>query len=129
MVEDMVMRSVYLRPGEDSQLRQLAHELNVTKSDLIRSAISAKLRDWLDSNDDELVMRDLELGRRDTPTERVAKAAAAAAPAQPVKPAPAKPVRKAPDRMDAKRRIEPAPRVERVRSSRAAEKDRVLEGA
>ncbi len=52
MVDDMVMRSVYLWPKQDSQLRQLAHELNVSKSDLIRSAISIKLRDWLESNDD-----------------------------------------------------------------------------
>lgn len=26
MAEDMVMRSVYLRPQDDSKLRQLAHE-------------------------------------------------------------------------------------------------------
>ena len=35
MVHEMILRSVYLRPSEDGQLRQLAHELNVTKSDLI----------------------------------------------------------------------------------------------
>lgn len=64
MVEDMVMRSVYLRPSEDAQLRQLAHELNVTKSDLIRSAISVRLRDWLQSNSKELILEDLNYGRR-----------------------------------------------------------------
>ncbi|WP_237478602.1 hypothetical protein [Lichenibacterium dinghuense] len=65
MVDDMVMRSVYLRPAEDSELRQLAHELNVTKSDLIRSAIGIKLREWLASDDTDLIMRDLTVGRRD----------------------------------------------------------------
>ncbi len=67
MVDDMVMRSVYLWPKQDSQLRQLAHELNVSKSDLIRSAISIKLRDWLESNDDnERVLHDLTFGRRES---------------------------------------------------------------
>lgn len=65
MVDDMVMRSVYLRPSEDSQLRDLAHKLNVTKSDLIRSAIGLKLVEWLRSNDSEQILRDIEHGRRD----------------------------------------------------------------
>ena len=59
--EDLVMRSVYLRPTEDSKLRQLAHELNVSKSDLIRSAISVKLREWLTSSSDKGVLRDLDI--------------------------------------------------------------------
>ncbi|HEV7290465.1 hypothetical protein [Sphingomonas sp.] len=59
------MRSVYLRPAEDAQLRQLAHELNVTKSDLIRSAISVKLLQWLRSNDRNEILKDVEHGRRD----------------------------------------------------------------
>jgi hypothetical protein len=75
MVDDFVMRSVYLRPSEDSQLRQLAHELNVTKSDLIRSAIGVKLREWLESNSDELVLRDLTFGRRDVVADRAASVA------------------------------------------------------
>ena len=66
---DLVMRSVYLKPGEDSQLRQLAHELNVTKSDLIRSAIGVKLREWLDSNDRDLILKDLTFGVRETTNE------------------------------------------------------------
>jgi hypothetical protein len=74
MYEDMVMRSVYLRPSEDSQLRQLAHELNVTKSDLIRSAISVKLQEWLEASSDELVLHDLESGKRDSAAERAARA-------------------------------------------------------
>lgn len=64
MLNEMVLRSVYLRPSEDSQLRQLAHELNVTKSDLIRSAISVKLRDWLEGNDEQTILNDVELGKR-----------------------------------------------------------------
>jgi hypothetical protein len=75
MNNDMVMRSVYLRLNEDSKLRQLAHDLNVTKSDLIRSAINVKLRDWLESNSTELVLRDLECGRRESAMNRAAHAA------------------------------------------------------
>lgn len=70
MTDEMVMRSVYLRPVEDAQLRQLAHELNVTKSDLIRSAIGAKLREWLLPDSADQIARDLQLGRRGSSTER-----------------------------------------------------------
>jgi len=73
---DLVMRSVYLRPTVDSELRQLAHELKVTKSDLIRSAVGIKLKEWLDSNDQEKILEDLAEGRRESATERAAKAAA-----------------------------------------------------
>jgi hypothetical protein len=65
MVEDMVMRSVYLRPAQDAELRDLAHRLNVTKSDLIRSAISVKLFEWLQTNDCDSILAEVELGRRD----------------------------------------------------------------
>ncbi|MDR6827694.1 Arc/MetJ-type ribon-helix-helix transcriptional regulator [Bosea sp. BE271] len=74
--EDMVMRSVYLRPSEDMKLRQLAHDLsmahsvNVTKSDLIRSAISMKLQEWLESDKRELNIADL-VGRREQGSERI----------------------------------------------------------
>ncbi len=96
MSDEMVMRSVYLRPAEDSQLRQLAHDLNVTKSDLIRSAISVKLHDWLGSNSKELVLQDLTFGRHENATDRATRAAAAkvvrgnpiAKPAETKKPAP-----------------------------------------
>jgi hypothetical protein len=74
MVQDMVMRSVYLRPEEDAQLRQLAFEIEVTKSDLIRSAIGVKLVEWLESGDRELIMRDLEKGRRTPSAQRERKA-------------------------------------------------------
>lgn len=61
--QDMVMRSIYLPPRQDSQLRQLAHDLKVTKSELIRSAIGVKLKDWLASNSNELVLSDLAFGK------------------------------------------------------------------
>ena len=65
MVDDMVMRSVYLRPDEDAGLRDLAHDLEVTKSDLIRSAISLKLAEWLASNDRQRLLDEVAFGRRD----------------------------------------------------------------
>lgn len=64
MPEDMVMRSVYLRPSEDTELRQLAFEKNVSKNDLIRSAVGAKLLEWRAPNNGEVLDRDLELGGR-----------------------------------------------------------------
>lgn len=75
MIDDneMVMRSVYLWPAQDSELRQLAHELNVTKSDLIRSAIGVKLREWLEAGDPQAVKRDLEVGRRDASAARTGR--------------------------------------------------------
>jgi predicted transcriptional regulator len=79
---EMVMRSVYLWPTQDSELRQLAHDLNVTKSDLIRSAIGVKLREWLQANDDQGVRQDLEVGRRDGGHERGARSPASTPAAQ-----------------------------------------------
>lgn len=64
MAEDMVMRSIYLKPSDDTELRQLAHDKRVTKNDLIRSAIIAKLKEWRDANSDETLEADLALGRR-----------------------------------------------------------------
>lgn len=73
MDEELVMRSVYLKLMEDSQLRQLAHELKVSKSDLIRSAVSLKLREWLGSENNDLVLEDIKAGRRGetSPTEHI----------------------------------------------------------
>lgn len=72
---ELVMRSVYLDPMEDSQLRQLAFELDVTKSDLIRSAVGIKLREWLQSNSREQVLNDLQVGQRDRTKGAAAKRA------------------------------------------------------
>ncbi len=74
MPNEMVMRSVYLRPEEDAALRQLAFEIEVTKSDLIRSAISAKLEQWLQSDSTELVLKDVELGKRPSRADRASAA-------------------------------------------------------
>jgi hypothetical protein len=90
MANEMVMRSVYLRPAEDAQLRDLAFSLSVTKSDLIRSAIGVKLAEWLAGGEDE-VRRDLESGRRLSPAERAERARAAAEPKATAKPSPSKP--------------------------------------
>ncbi|PJG47123.1 hypothetical protein CAF53_01870 [Sphingobium sp. LB126] len=70
MAEDLVMRSVYVRAGEDAQLRQLAHELNVTKSDLIRSAISRKLAEWIADNSGEKLRADIASGLREVSLQR-----------------------------------------------------------
>ena len=64
MPDDMVMRSVYLRQRDDAELRQLAFERNVSKNDLIRSAIRAKLTEWRQDDAGDALNRDLELGRR-----------------------------------------------------------------
>ena len=56
---DLVLRSAYLRLSDDILLRKLAHDLSVTKSDLIRAAIHVKLEDWRSANDPDAVLRDL----------------------------------------------------------------------
>ncbi len=90
MAEDMVMRSVYVRPREDAELRQLAHDYNVTKSDLIRSAIRLKLGEWLADNSGKKLLEDVASGLREASLQREVKqvkprplaAGAAAAPAK-----------------------------------------------
>ena len=73
MADDLVMRSVYVRNLEDAQLRQLAHDLQATKSDLIRAAISLKLKEWLSDNGRTKVKADLEAGLRDVGSIREIK--------------------------------------------------------
>lgn len=58
-MDDLVLRSAYLRLSDDILLRKLAHDLSVTKSDLIRAAIHVKLEDWRSANDPDAVLRDL----------------------------------------------------------------------
>lgn len=58
-MDDLVLRSAYLRLSDDMQLRKLAHDHNVSKSDLIRAAIHVKLNDWRSANDPDAVLRDL----------------------------------------------------------------------
>src|SRR3546814_20140911 len=70
MAEDMVMRSVYVRPGEDADLRQLAHDFNVTKSDLLRSAIRLKLKEWLADTSGQKLLAAVSAGLRETNFQR-----------------------------------------------------------
>ncbi|MNW17906.1 Ribbon-helix-helix protein, copG family [compost metagenome] len=65
-MSDMVMRSIYLRPEEDGRLRQLAHELRVSKADLIRSAVASKLQEWTSQGGDAILELDLKTGKRET---------------------------------------------------------------
>jgi predicted DNA-binding protein len=61
-IGDTVMCSVFLGTKQDARLRQLAHELGVTKSELIRAAVEDKLRDWLTKNKD-VILNELNLVR------------------------------------------------------------------
>ena len=73
MSEDLVMRSIYLRPIEDAQLRQLAVDLNVTKSDLVRAAVGIKLKEWLADNSKTKAAEDVAVGLRDATIARRVK--------------------------------------------------------
>lgn len=53
------MRSIYLTPGDDTRLVQIATTLNVTKSALIAAAIRAKLPEWFADHD--AIRRDLAI--------------------------------------------------------------------
>lgn len=71
VLDELVMRSVYLPASADGKLRELAHNLtnatgrNVTKSDLIRAAILEKLADWAKQhNKPEQILQELDLGQR-----------------------------------------------------------------
>ena len=83
MAEEMVMRSVYVRPSEDALLRELAFDLKVSKSELIRAAISLKLRDWLASDDEDIILKDVEFGRNADMEALTGGAAPEEAPANP----------------------------------------------
>ena len=63
MREDMVLRSVYLRPSDDNTLRRLAFELKVSKNELIRHAIASQLKEWSAINDVNRLKAELEKAR------------------------------------------------------------------
>lgn len=63
MADDLVMRSVYISAGVDAELRQLAHDLNITKSELIRTAISGKLKEWRGDNTRQKAAADVEAAK------------------------------------------------------------------
>lgn len=56
MSGDMVMRSIYLPPELDAEIRRFAFEKGVTKDDLIRAAIASKVGEWAETG---LIHRDL----------------------------------------------------------------------
>jgi len=62
--EQMVLRSVNLWSRDDSALRQFAFDQQVTKSDLIRAAIRAKLREWRGDNAGEILRNDLDAAKQ-----------------------------------------------------------------
>lgn len=82
------MRSVYLGATEDNQLRQIAFDAKLTKSDLIRAAIAVSLRRW-DGMDDSEIREEVAAAERlgeeapsivicDPPSEPAPAAASAA---------------------------------------------------
>lgn len=63
MSDGMVMRSIWLRPEDDTRLKELAWKKNVSRNDLIRAAVAAKIEEWA-TLDDDLFLRDLELSKQ-----------------------------------------------------------------
>jgi predicted DNA-binding protein len=64
MAEDLVMRSFYLSAKEDTRLRNLAFQLDLSKSDLVREAIRQNLEKWREINDPDAIFRDIKLGQK-----------------------------------------------------------------
>jgi hypothetical protein len=73
MNDELVMRSFYISVREDARLRKLAFELELSKSDLVRAAITQKLSKWdkkpdvsaiRDDNDLKLILDEINLGNR-----------------------------------------------------------------
>lgn len=63
MDDAKVMRSVYLGVAEDNQLRQIAFDAKLSKSDLIRAAIAVALHRW-DEMDDSLIREEVAAAQR-----------------------------------------------------------------
>lgn len=64
MDDEMVLRSVNLWTKDDNALRQFAFDQRLTKSDLIRAAIRAKLKEWRGDNTGEILQGDIEAARQ-----------------------------------------------------------------
>ena len=56
------MRSVWLRPEDDTRLKELAWKKNVSRNDLIRAAVTAKIEEW--AIRDDVFLRDMELSKQ-----------------------------------------------------------------
>jgi Arc/MetJ-type ribon-helix-helix transcriptional regulator len=69
-MDDLILRSAYMRRTDDLLLRTLAHDLNVSKSDLIRAAIRLKLDDWRATENQDAVRKDIAVGLRDNAVTR-----------------------------------------------------------
>ena len=80
MNDEMVMRSVYLGLTEDSRLRQVAFEVGLNKSILIRSAIQKALNEWSRLSHEE-IRQNVEASRQ-LPTGREAGDEPAAVPSR-----------------------------------------------
>jgi Arc/MetJ-type ribon-helix-helix transcriptional regulator len=91
-MDDLILRSAYFRRTDDLLLRSLAHDLDVSKSDLIRAAIRLKLDDWRASGSHEVVLKDLARGTRENAVARkiVVQVPGAKRVAPPKQPSPAK---------------------------------------
>lgn len=63
MDDKLVLRSVNLWSRDDSALRQYAFEHEISKSDLIRAAVRAKLEEWRSDNSGEVLQGDLEAAK------------------------------------------------------------------
>ncbi len=63
MAGEIVMRSVFLRPEDDTALKELACRMNVSKNDLVRLAVAEKLEEWQQADSDEVLQRDLALAQ------------------------------------------------------------------
>lgn len=63
MDDNLVLRSVNLWARDDSALRQFAFDRAITKSDLIRAAVRAKLEEWRTDNTGEVLQGDLEAAK------------------------------------------------------------------
>lgn len=64
MAGEIVMRSVFLRPEDDTTLKELAYRMNVSKNDLARLAVAEKLEEWRQDDSDEVLQRDLALAKK-----------------------------------------------------------------
>ncbi|MBO1329521.1 ribbon-helix-helix domain-containing protein [Acetobacter suratthaniensis] len=64
MSEVLVMRSVYLPAALDAELRQIAHDKGVSKSDLIRTAVALKAKEWRGDNTEKKLDNDVQAGLR-----------------------------------------------------------------
>ena len=59
--DDLVMRSINLTREQDDALREFSYRYKVSRNDVIRAAVAAKLTEW-EAGTDADFMRDLQYG-------------------------------------------------------------------